>query len=303
MKHKIACTVIGDAMIDIVFPLLNEEDIRYIVHGGVTSIKSTISPGGTANVAVGISQLGSQSAFIGKVGNDCFGKYIENDLKTNNVKTELPVSSDYNTGMVFVLILPNKERFFVVDRGANAVLEEKDVNFDTCINSRYLYISGYSFQDKKTYHTIRNVIEESSNAGVNIVFNTAAPNIAKKYRKKILNIIRNRVDIVILNEKEGEKLFECSNDGVISELFSYGVEKVALTMGAKGSVVATPEKTHRIKAYHADVVDTTGAGDAYASAFIYGLQKGWNEEQIGEFASNIASKVVSKLGARFYDCR
>lgn len=303
MKPKIICTVIGDAMIDIISPLLNDEDIGYIVHGGVTSTKSTISSGGTANVAVGIAQLGSQSAFIGKVGNDCFGKYIENDLKKNNVKTELAVSNEHNTGMAFVLILPNKERFFIVDRGANADIEEKDINFDTCINSQYLYISGYSFQDEKTSDTIRKVIEESSNTDVKIVFNPAAPNIAKKYRKEILNIIRNHVDIVILNEKEGEMLFECSNDGVISELFSNGVEKVALTMGAKGSVLATPEKTHQVKAYHADTVDTTGAGDAYASAFIYGLQHGWNEGEIGNFASKMASKVVSKIGARYDNCK
>lgn len=298
MKHKIICTVIGDAMTDIIFPLLNEEDIRNIVHGGVTSTKSTISPGGTANVAIGISQFGSQSAFIGKVGKDCFGKYIENNLKTNNVKTELAVSSDYNTGMVFVLILPNKERFFVVDRGANVDFEEKDVNFDTCINSKYLYISGYSFQDEKTRQTIQKVIEKSSNAGVNIVFNPAAPNLVKQYKKEFIDIIKNRVDTIILNEKEGEKFFECSNDGVISELLSCGIEKVALTMGAKGSVVATSEKTHRIKAYPVDVVDTTGAGDAYASGFIHGLQNGWDEKQIGEFASIIASRVVSKFGAR-----
>ncbi|HID27688.1 MAG TPA: carbohydrate kinase family protein, partial [Methanosarcinales archaeon] len=148
MKSKITCTVIGDAMVDLVFPLSNNNDVKYIMQGGVTSTKSKITLGGTANVAFWISKLGCNSAFIGKIGNDCFGNYIKKDLRVNKIKDGLAISSEYNTGLVIVLVLPTKERFFIVDRGANIDLKMQDVNFDFCLNSKYLYICGYSFQDK-----------------------------------------------------------------------------------------------------------------------------------------------------------
>lgn len=294
MEENIDCCVIGDAMIDVIFPFTNSEDFNYVLHGGVTSAKSIISAGGTANVAVDIAQLGGNSAFMGKIGNDCFGNLFKNDLKINNVKDCLAISEEHNTGISFILVLPNKERFFVVDRGANAYLKMDEVNTGLYLNSRYLYISGYSFQDKKTRQTIKSIIKEVSGK-VEIVFNPAAPNIAKKYRNEFIDMIKNYVDILILNEKEGKEL--ANSENVFEELLPY-VEVIALTKSERGSIVATQNEIHSIKAYPTNVVDTTGAGDAYAAGFIYGLSRGWKVDKAGDFASKIAGMVVSEKGAR-----
>jgi len=203
MRAKIACTVIGDAMVDILFPLSNRDDLEYITHGGVTSTRSKIVAGGALNIAVNVIKLGLTSAFIGKIGNDCFGKFIKEDLKKNNVRFKLSVTKRLNTGIAVALVLPNKERFFIVDRGANADLKEEDVDFDLCLNSQYLYISGYSFQDTTTSQTILKAVQEVSENGVNVVFNPATPNLSKRYKEKFMDLIKNYVDVLILNEKEG----------------------------------------------------------------------------------------------------
>ena len=294
MKHKIDCTVIGDAMVDFILPLEKPEDLSYVFDGGVTSTKSKISVGGTANVAIGISQLSGKSAFVGKIGNDCFGKKIRNDLLINNVKDCLGISEEHNTGMAITILQPNKERFFVVDRGANDFMDTTDIDFDLCSNSKYLFISGYSFQNENTRKLIKTIIKSISD-NVNIVFNPAAPNIAKEYNVIFTKFIKKYVDILILNEKESEELM--GKQDLFDDLLT-SVDIIALTKGKKGSIVATKNEIENIKAHPTKVFDTTGAGDAYAAVFIYGLTKGWSIGKAGNLASKIAGQVVSKVGTR-----
>ena len=294
MKNKVDCIVIGDAMVDFAFPLIKPEDLNYVFTGGVTSTKSKISVGGTANVATGIAQLGGKSAFIGKIGNDCFGKKISSDLRINNVKDYLGISKEHNTGMAVTIIQPNKERFFVVDRGANDYLESSDVNLDLCSNTQYLYLSGYTFQNEKTYDLIKMIVENISD-NVNVVFNPAAPNIVKENATRFTNFIKKYVNILILNENECDELI--GKQDIFEDLLPH-VDALALTKGKNGSVVATHNKIQNIKAYPTNVIDTTGAGDAYAAAFIYGLNKGWNVVKAGNLASEVAGKVVSRIGTR-----
>jgi len=295
---KITCTVIGDAMVDILFPLSNRNDLEYMTHGGVTSTVSKTVLGGTLNVAVNIVKLGLPSAFIGKIGDGCFGKFIKDDLNKNNVRSKLAITKSLKTGIVVVLILPNKERFFIVDRGANSDLKEEDVDFDTCLNSQYLYMSGYSFQDATTSRTLLKVIQEVSKINVGIVFNPASPNLSKRYKEKFMDLIKNYVDVLILNEKEGYELVGCNGENGVQELLSHNLKVVAWTMGEKGSIMATPQEIRKFNAYPVDVVDTTGAGDMYAASVIVGLAKGWDIKRIGSHASRSASMIVKKVGAR-----
>lgn len=294
VNKKIDCTVIGDAMLDFMFPLTNSEELKYFFHGGVTSTKSNNSAGGTATVAVNIAKLSGKSAFIGKIGDDCFGKIIKNDLRNNNVIDCMGISENHKTGVAFIIVQPNKERFFIVDRGANSYLEMDDINLDLILKSKFLYLSGYSFQDKNTSQTIKSVIKEVSGK-VDIVFNPAAPNIANLCRNDFLNILKNDIDILILNEKESYELL-CGKD-IFEELLPY-VDIIALTKGERGSIVATRNETLNIKAHNTIVADTTGAGDAYSAGFVFALTKGWNLEKAGNLASKIAAKIVSQVGAR-----
>jgi sugar/nucleoside kinase (ribokinase family) len=296
MKKDINCTVMGDALIDIMFPITKPQDINYFFEGGVTSTRAKISVGGTLNIAANMAQLGGKSTFIGKIGNDCFGKFLKHDIEKNKIKDCLQISEKYNTGIVFVVVQPNKERFFLVDRGANAYLEMTDINIDLCLESKYLFISGYSFQDESTSQTVMKVIKEVADS-VDIVFNPGAPNIAGTYKTQFCEIIKKYVSIVILNAKECESLIGCKD--LFEEFLPY-VDMVALTMGEKGSIVATKSEFHEIKADATKVVDTTGAGDAYTAGLIYGLSRKEKLSEAGHLASKLGGMVVSKVGSRWW---
>ena len=234
---------------------------------------------------------------MGKVGDDYFGKIFLEDLERNGIRASVCVSKGENTGLVFVLVLPDGERFFIVDRGANANLKYEDISSDLIRNSEYLYLTGFSFQDEETSASIKKVLEEIAKDTI-IVLNPGTPNLAKKFRIPFINAIQKYVSILILNEAEAKCLTECSSEKEILDSLLSMASTVVLTRGGRGSVIATKSEVHYIKANSVKVVDTTGAGDAYAAGFIYGLSQGWDVKTAGEFTSRIAEQVVSQFGAR-----
>jgi sugar/nucleoside kinase (ribokinase family) len=293
MEKKVDCTVIGDAMIDIVLPLSEELDLQ----GGITNTKARISLGGIANVASCISKLGGKSSFIGKIGDDYWGRTFIKGLDKNKVIKNVFVSKMKPTGIVFVLLIPNKERIFIVDRGANAELSYDEIDLDLILNSDYLYFAGFSFQDEKAGKAIQKAAKEASESNVTIIFNPGAPALAKSFRDSFHDIMKKYVDLLILNHVEGQYLTGIAEEESLIRYLLDLVDKVVLTKGDKGSIVATKNNIYNIKAYPTRTVDTTGAGDAYGAAFIYGLSRGWMEDKCGEFASKIAAKIVSQKGA------
>lgn len=297
MEKNIDLIVIGDAMVDVVLPLSDIEDIGSLSQGGVTNTRMSLSPGGAANVAYYMNKLGGRSAFTGRIGDDYYGRVFADDLEKHGITTNVTIDPNENTGVVHVLVFPNGERFFIDDRGANANLAYEDIDLNLVRASRFLYFLGYSFQDEKA---IRNIIRvlDSISGHTQVVFNPGAPNLAAKFREEFTDVIRKHVDILILNEAEARCLTQCdSNEEIIASLLTI-TDIVVLTRGELGSVVAKKDKVHIIAATPVELVDTTGAGDAYSAGLIHGLCRGWDLKTAGEFASKIAGRVVTHLGAR-----
>jgi len=289
--------VVGDAMIDISLPLSDIEDIYSLSQGGVTNTKMRLSLGGSANIAFYITKLGGSSAFIGRVGDDYFGKVFQEDLGENGILANVSISKGENTGVVFVLVFPNGERFFIDDRGANAKLRYEDFNLDLIRDSKYFLFNGYSFQNKGVGDSIKRLLEEIVN-DTGVVFNPGAPNLARKFKDTFTDVIGKYVSVLILNEAEARCLTRCSSEREMIDYLLSLADTVAITKGRGGSIIARQDEIYEIKASTAKVVDTTGAGDAYAGGFIYGLCQGWNLKDAGELASKLAARVVSHLGAR-----
>lgn len=297
MEISTDLTVIGDAMVDVVLPLTDIEDIRSLSQGGVTNTRMSISPGGAANVAYYMSKLGGRAAFTGRIGDDYYGRLFADDLTTHDITANITTDPDKNTGVVHVLVFPSGERFFIDDRGANVNLAYEDIDLNMVKSSRFVYFLGYSFQDEQTIRSIIRALDDIS-GNTRVVFNPGAPNLADKFREAFTDVILRYVDIIILNEAEARCLTQCdSNKEVLASLLAM-TDIVALTKGERGSMVASKNETHTIKATVVRPVDTTGAGDAYSAGLIYGLSQGWDLKAAGKFASGIAGKVVTHLGAR-----
>lgn len=297
MAKSIDLMVIGDAMMDVVLPLSDIEDIGSLSRGGVTNTRMSLSPGGAANVAYYMSRLGGRAAFTGRIGDDHYGRLFADDLEKHGIVANVTVDSNENTGVVHVLVFPNGERFFIDDRGANANLACEDINLSLVESSRFLYFLGYSFQDEEAIRNIITVLNSVS-GDTQVVFNPGAPNLAVKFRKEFINVIRKHVAVLILNEAEARCLTQRDSDEEIIDSLLAITDIVAVTRGELGSEVAKKDEIHIIDVTPVDPMDTTGAGDAYSAGLIYRLCQGWDLRAAGEFASKIASRVVSHLGAR-----
>jgi sugar/nucleoside kinase (ribokinase family) len=297
VDKSIDLIVIGDAMMDVVLPLTDIEDIRSMSQGGVTNTRMSISPGGAANVAYYMSKLGGSAAFTGRIGDDYYGRLFAADLKKHGITANITIDRDENTGVVHVLVFPGGERFFIDDRGANVNLTYEDIDLNLVESSRFLYFLGYSFQDEQAIRSIIRVLGDIS-GDIQVVFNPGAPNLTASFRKEFIDVICEYVDIIILNEAEAKHLTQCdSNEEMLTSLLTM-TDIVALTRGEMGSVLARKDKIHVIEVTPVEPVDTTGAGDAYSAGLIYGLCQDWDLRAAGEFASKIAGKVVTHLGAR-----
>jgi sugar/nucleoside kinase (ribokinase family) len=297
MKSDVICAVIGEAMVDIVFPVLTNTEMSCLKTGGVITTNSYKSIGGLTNIAINLNRLGVSSLFIGKIGKDCFGKYFEKEITKTNLKAKISKSDRFPTGIVSVFSLQNKERFFIVDRGANKDLCESDIDLDLCKHSKYVYISGYSFQDQQTSNTLINLLKELSDSDVKFIFNPGAPNLVKKYKKIFKKLIKENIDILFLNNYEGKNLFGKDWENLSDYIDKFNLNKIILTKGCNGSTIINSDQILDIPPHCLnDVVDTTGAGDAFASAFIYGMEKGWNDKLSGNFAARYAGKIICNYG-------
>lgn len=293
----IVCTVIGDAMIDILMPLPGIKDIHYLSQGGFVNTEMTLVPGGTANVAFYITKLGGRASFIGRVGDDYFGRSFIEDLEQNKIVSGISISKTEDTGLVHIFIFQHGERFFVVSRGANAGLRYDDIKIDLVLNSRYIYLTGFSFQDEITLGSIEKLLEEAVGDSI-IVFNPGAPNLVGDYREPFMNFISKYADILILNKAEAECLTGNSSAKEILAYLTPLVDIVVITRGAAGSILAAEDEIHNIAAEPVELVDTTGAGDAYAAGIIYSLSCQQDLRAAGELASKVAARVVTHIGTR-----
>lgn len=131
-----------------------------------------------------------------------------------------------------------------------------------------------------------------------IIFNPGAPNLAKEFRDPFVKAIREHVSTLVLNEAEAKCLTECDLERAIIDSLLSLADTVALTKGNRGSIVARQNEVYEIKAKSVKVVDTIGAGDAFAAGFIHGLAAGWDLRTAAELATTIAGKVVGGYGAR-----
>jgi len=276
--------VIGEAFIDLIVPAWS------INRGETYHREIKVFVGGLANVAIEISKMGEEVKYIGKVGNDPFGMFLSQTLKQYSVKDLTFVDRMLRTGLCISLIFDG-ERTMIADRGANDNLSIEEI--ENCINeirsSRIAYFSGYSLQQGKTRETVLKCIKDCRVHGVEVYFNPGAPNLI---RKEFREIIKNFVDVLILNEDEAKKLTrkEDMNFEDLNEL----VDLAIVTRGKYGCTLIRYGKVVDVKTKEMEVQNTTGAGDAFSAGFIVGKLKGLNEVECAKMGNQTAARFLEE---------
>lgn len=293
------CVVIGDVVWDII---IDNCSIDAIPEGGVVYTKeATITPGGSGNVACGLAFLGGKAVFIGKSGEDILGELYEKNLEEHGVKCKIFRDKTTKTGFAIVFLGKNQQRTFIVYRGANNHLSCDEIKkLDSVIEkAKYFYFSGFSLANDPQKSAILEAVNMAKKTELKIVFDPGAYNLVRNNRKFFLKILE-KCDVLSLNTKEAEALTNKKGLNNIIGVLREFVPLVALKRGAKGAVIITPNIVFKVSAYHVESLDTTGAGDAFVAALIYGLIQEFPLKKTGIFANWFSSELIRNFGPRSF---
>jgi fructokinase len=259
-------------------------------------IEETVSGGSVANSIVGLSQLGNDVGFIGKVNDDDLGSKYEEGLKKENVKYFYSKKKEnLPTGTCLILITPDSERTMCTFLGTASKINENDVDVETVKKSEITFLEGYLWDEGEPKSAFDKAIENSNKVAMTLsdLF------CVDRHKSNFLNLVKNKLDITFANEKEIISLINATNfNEVIS--FSKNLKKlIIITRSEKGAVAINGNEVFECEAKsNLNIVDLTGAGDLFAAGFLHGHVNNLSVNNSLEKGTKMASKIIQQIGAR-----
>jgi sugar/nucleoside kinase (ribokinase family) len=274
--------------------LVDKDFIEQTLSG--TKSSPSIMPGGSAcNTAVGIGKLGGHARFVGKCGGGSMGNLLKSSLKKNNVEPML-FSSSLSTGRVLSIITPDAQRSMFTYLGASSETKPDEITTGCFDRAMIVHIEGYLLFNSDL---ILAALNSARKAGALISLDLASFTVVEESKDILIKIIKEYVDILIANEDEARVFTGFSDEIKAVRALSEGVEIAVLKVGERGSYISSKGRILKIAPKAAGVaVDTTGAGDLWASGFLFGLANGYPLEKCGELGSACGSEVCRVIGAQ-----
>lgn len=257
------------------------------------------SGGSAANSVIAFAALGGSAFYACKVSNDDNGDFYLKDLHAAGVSAPQHAQvAEGVTGTCVVMVTPDSERTMHTFLGITAELSPQELDLDALTNARFLYIEGYlatSPTARQAVAAARALVKEKD---VRTALTFSDPAMVQYARDGLTDMLADGVDILFCNEHEA-KLWAGVDDlnGAISTLHQLS-PLIAVTCGSKGAIISDKGQQTAIAPFAVTAVDSNGAGDAFAGAFLYGLSQGWSLAHCGQLASKISAQVVSQFGPR-----
>lgn len=306
---------IGNAIVDVIAPSSDEfiadQDLP---KGGMTLIDDTradelydamapgqeTSGGSAANSIASIASFGGRAAFIGKTADDQLGKVFAHDMRAIGAHFDTqPLKSGAATGRCLINVTPDGQRTMATFLGAANLLGPADVDQKTVEAAKITLLEGYLFTPEEARKAFAKAAGLARASDRLISLTLSAGFVVEMYREALKEFIQTQVDILFANEEEITLLWQTKDFDEAVRLTKPHVKIAALTKGAQGSIVIGGDEAHKVSAEPIDkLVDTTGAGDAYAAGFLYGLARGRALNICGRLGSIAAAEVISHYGAR-----
>ena len=274
--------------------LVNAERSAQIQQKSKNLKKQMASGGSAANTIHGLAKLGMETAFIGSVGKDDTGKFFEDDLKKSGIKPIL-FYSDSPSGISNVMISPDGERTLGTFLGAALELSAGMLSKSNFEGYDILHVEGYLVQNHELLETI---LKLSKAAGLKVSLDLASYNVVEDNLDFLHDMVKNYVDIVFANEEEA-KAFSGKEPKEALNHIATMTDIAIVKIGSKGSMAKQDNTVTTISPIKAHAVDTTGAGDLYASGFLYGLANNLDFEKSGYLGSLLSGTVIEVVGAKF----
>jgi sugar/nucleoside kinase (ribokinase family) len=272
-------------------------------HGIYTALGACTecSGGSVANSMAGIASFGGSAAFIGKTSSDALGDIFHQDLERIGVtcRTSRITDPKERTAHCLIAVTPDAERTMNTFLGVSNRLDVEDIDESLIAQSKILYIEGYLWDSPGTIHALRHAIRLARKHGVRVAFTLSDVFCVERHRESFLGLVDHKLDIVFANEAELCALYETNTLEQALLALQGRCALGVVTKGAAGSVLLTHYDRTEIPASPiSQVIDTTGAGDLYASGVLFGLTHGLGLRRAGELGSLAASEVIAHLGAR-----
>ena len=260
------------------------------------TIEKTISGGSVANSIVGLSQLGNEVGFIGKISDDDFGKKYEDGLIKEKVnffykkkKEKLP------TGTCLILITPDSERTMCTFLGTSGKINENDIDLKIINKSKMIFLEGYLWDEGEP----QKAFEKAIGGKGKVAMSLSDKFCVDRHKPHFLELVKNKLDITFANEEEILSLINTNN---FQEVVSFAKEikkTLIITRGEKGAISINNDIVTEVGIKkNLNVVDLTGAGDLFASGYLHGYLNAFSEEECLNKGTEMSSKVIQQIGAR-----
>jgi len=295
------CVVVGDVFFDIAIRL-DEINPSFPVGGTYYCRSIAMFEGGSGNVAAALATLGVRTVFVGKAGKDMLGEAYKKNLESYGVEPHISFDDQLPTGITVTSISPNGERSFIVARGANDMLQVSEIEEvrPAIQQASYVYVTGYSLVNAPQRDAVIRVARIAREFNTKVVFDPGAFNIIPDRRDCFRKLIE-LTDVLCLNAAEAIALAQVDNSNDAANRLSREAPVVIVKLGSEGCVILKENDVSlRIPSYKVECVDTTGAGDAFVAAVIFGLLQNFPLRSLGQFANWFAAETVKSLGARSF---
>ncbi len=259
-------------------------------------IEKSISGGSVANSIVGLSQLGNETGFIGKISDDDFGKKYEIGLKKENVnyiynkkKESLP------TGTCLILITPDSERTMCTFLGTAGKINEDDVKIDAIKNSEIIFLEGYLWDEGDPKKAFDKAINNAKKTAMSLSDKFCVD----RHKPHFFELVKNKLDITFANEDEIKSLINTNNFQEVINFAKQTKKLFIITRGEKGAISINGEVIIEVGIKkNLNIVDLTGAGDLFAAGYLHGYLNNFSGKDCLEKGTEMSSKIIQQIGAR-----
>ena len=274
--------------------LVDEAEFKKILSN--LKIEETIAGGSVANSIVGLSQLGNEVSYIGKVNNDDLGNKYEKSLTNEKVKYCYQKKEEIMpTGTCLILITPDSERTMCTFLGIAGKISDKDIDENAVKNSELIFLEGYLWDEGDPKKAFDKAIRISKKTSMSLSDKFCVD----RHKKSFLDLVKNKLDITFANEQEILSLIEAKN---FEEVISFGKQLgklLIVTRGEKGSIaIQKNQVTECDSNKNLKIVDLTGAGDLFAAGFLHGYINNLSIKESLDKGTEMSSKIIQKIGAR-----
>ena len=257
------------------------------------------SGGSVANTCAVAAALGARVAYLGKVAEDQLGRVFGHDIRSSGVFfPSAPLTNGVSTARCMILVTPDGQRTMNTFLGACTAFGEDDVDEALVADVAVTYLEGYLFDPPAAQAAFRKAAAAAHAAGRLVALSLSDAFCVGRHREAFRDLVAGHVDILFANEVEVCSLYEANDFASAAEASRRDVSLAALTRSEEGSVIVYGDETLAVPAEPTQLVDSTGAGDAYAAGFLAGLAARRPLAVCGRLGSIAAAEVISHYGAR-----